>query len=149
RVEVSQLVELPIGLSERLLRHVLGILPMAQHAVGHAKRQGGRVGQPELELAAEVFNVRHEPPGQAGGVFMHPSSPYKTVLRRSRLEVLDPGGQGFRSPSTGSCQRPPRISTSAASGPQVPASYGRIGTIAASPAPRTGSTTRQASSTAS
>ena len=91
RLPVAQLVKLSKRLRERFLRDVLGVLPVPQHAVGDTKRQSRRVRQPQLEFAGQVVSVRHEPPGQAVGVFMHPNSLYRTPHRAQRLEVLGLG----------------------------------------------------------
>ena len=40
---IAKLTKLAIRLRKRLLRHVLGILPLPQHAEGHTKRQQRRL----------------------------------------------------------------------------------------------------------
>jgi hypothetical protein len=39
---------------ERFLRHFFSVRPVSQDAVRHAERQGGRLDQPDLELALEI-----------------------------------------------------------------------------------------------
>ena len=68
---IAQLAEAPVRLDERFLRHVLGVLPVPQHAVGDAKRQRGRLDQPRLEFALELPIHGHEATSQPGCLVMH------------------------------------------------------------------------------
>ena len=70
---VAELVEAAVRLDERFLRDILGVLPMAQHAVGHAKRQRRGFDQPRLELAFQRRVVHRDgPAGQSICEAMHP-----------------------------------------------------------------------------
>ena len=49
-IAVAQVAEAAVRLDERLLRHVLSVLPVPQHAVRDAEGQRGRFDEPGLEL---------------------------------------------------------------------------------------------------
>ena len=78
-VAIPELGEAPVGLCERLLRDVLGILAVPQHAIGDAERKGCRLPQPILELSFEILVQRHESPGIPAGPLIHSGSSSKTV----------------------------------------------------------------------
>jgi cyanophycinase len=77
---IAELVESLIGLRERFLRDVFGVLLMPKHTVGHPHGQRGRVGQPCFELVLEIPS--HHPvisaKIQQANPFTHYGSDHKT-----------------------------------------------------------------------
>ena len=70
-VAIAQMSEAPIGTRQRFLRHVFGVLPMVQDAVGDAKRQPRRLDEPGLEFANEIVLHGYEAGRQPIGVLIH------------------------------------------------------------------------------
>src|SRR5207244_6414575 len=59
-VAIAELMKAAVGLRERLLRDVLRVLPVAQHAVGDAEGEGRRLHEARLELPLELVVNAHE-----------------------------------------------------------------------------------------
>jgi len=59
-VAVAQIGQTPARPDEGLLRDVLRILALAEHAERHAKRQRERIGQPRLEVGVQIRGVAHQ-----------------------------------------------------------------------------------------
>jgi len=72
---IAQLPETSISLGERLLRDVLGVFPLPEHAECDAEREPGGIRQTRLELTLEFAVGRHEAAHKAFGVLMHQASP--------------------------------------------------------------------------
>ena len=68
---IPELPETPVGLREGLLRDVLRVLPVAQHAIRHAKRETGGFGEPGFELPSELVLHGYEAACQLIGAVMH------------------------------------------------------------------------------
>src|SRR5262245_11217444 len=70
-VAIAQASKAPIRPGERLLRDVLSVLTVPQHAECDAERERRRVGQPDLELAGERVFGAHQRAGKAIGKLGH------------------------------------------------------------------------------
>jgi hypothetical protein len=83
-IAIPKLREAPVRFRERLLGNILGILPVPQHAVGDAERQGRRLAKAILELSFEILVQGHESPGIPARPLIHSGSSSKTawIVRR-------------------------------------------------------------------
>ena len=79
---VAKVREASVGFDECLLRHVLGVLPLPQHAVGDAKGQRGRLDEPGLEFLLELLIHAYDPAGQPVRDLMHPTKVQDAAGRR-------------------------------------------------------------------
>src|SRR5579862_2876424 len=70
-VAIAELAEAAMRTHEGFLGHVLGVLPMSQHAVGDPERQRGRLDKPGLELPFELVVRAYQPADESVRVFMH------------------------------------------------------------------------------
>ena len=70
-VAIAQCAEPPVGPGIRLLRDILRILPMAEHAERDTEGKRGRLGEPGLELTIEVLLHVYEFPGQPRSKVVH------------------------------------------------------------------------------
>ena len=85
---IAQLPEVAVRFGERLLRHVLGILALAQNAIGDPERQRRRLHEPGLEFPLELAVHAYEAAGQPVRTLMHR---HAFILARRRP---GPGGSG-------------------------------------------------------
>src|SRR6185436_11949754 len=70
---VPKVAEAAVGFDERLLRHVLGVLPVPQHAIRDAEGQRGRFDEPGLELLLELLIHAYDAAGKPVREPMHPT----------------------------------------------------------------------------
>ena len=93
-VPIAKLPEVAIGLREGLLRDVLGILAMPQHAVGDAERQRRGLDEAGLELAVQLVIHPYEAANQPVHALMHRIA--FIVARRRRAAGGSVSGAGGR-----------------------------------------------------
>jgi hypothetical protein len=82
---IAELREASKRLCKRLLGHILGVLPVSEHAVREPERQRRRVGQPRFEFPLEVVIHVWSGAGDPVDVPSHSRPESKTPLAAQRL----------------------------------------------------------------
>ncbi len=90
-IPIAELAEAAERAGEGVLRHLLGVGAVAQHAVGDAEGQPGRIADALLEFAIEAGVSAHEAVGPTANPLMHVFG-HKTAPSRIRFSSTNYAG---------------------------------------------------------